>query len=338
MKTEVSELSNPPRRIAVFRALPGLGDFLCVTPALRALRSAVPQAQIVLIGLPTTRELVSRFKHLIDEFIEFPGHPDLPEQPPHVDRLSEFFVAMQRRSFDLAIQMHGSGVVTNAVTIALGAQRTAGFFRVDQDCPDPTSFLLYEDSESEIRRYLQLMEYLGMRSRGEVLEFPIAAEDWQTQQRLTETHSLYPGRYLCIHPGASVLDRCWAIQNFAAVGDAIAERGLQVVLTGSATERTLTEAVAQHMQAPTLNLAGHTSLGTLAALLSQAALLVSNDTGVSHLAAALQVPSVVVFTGSDPQRWAPLDRDRHRAIHPPVSVAAVLEQASNLLQEVSYAT
>jgi ADP-heptose:LPS heptosyltransferase len=98
------------------------------------------------------------------------------------------------------------------------------------------------------------------------------------------------------------------------VADALAGRGLRVVLTGSAGEASLTSAVATAMRAPALDLAGRTELGTLGALVRDAALLVSNDTGLSHVAAALRVPSVVVASGSDIRRWSPLDSARHRVL------------------------
>lgn len=326
-------------RIAVFRALPGLGDFLCITPALRALRSALPQAKITLIGLSPTQKLSDRYGHYIDEFVAFPGYPGLPEQVVDCDRLNDFLSEMQSRQFHLAIQMHGSGVITNRLIQQFAAQKTAGFFLPGHECLDATTFLPYKDTDSEIKRYLQLIEFLGMPTQSEALEFPLLPEDWQALQSLSQMNPINKG-YVCLHPGASVASRRWALENFVAIGDAIANMGWQVVLTGSAAEAELTQMIAQQMQAPSLNLAGQTSLGTLAALLSQAKLLVCNDTGVSHLAAALQTPSVVVFTGSDPQRWAPLDRSRHRSIYNPagISVAAVLAPIKDLLEESTYVT
>jgi ADP-heptose:LPS heptosyltransferase len=83
-------------------------------------------------------------------------------------------------------------------------------------------------------------------------------------------------------------------------------------LTGTEAEAGLTRAVASELARPCLDLAGRTDLGALAVLLSRAAILVCNDTGVSHLAAALRVSSVVISTGENPRRWAPVDR----ALHP----------------------
>ena len=95
-----------------------------------------------------------------------------------------------------------------------------------------------------------------------------------------------------------------------------------MVLTGSAGERDTVGAVAATMRAPAADLAGATSLGALGVLLARAALTVTNDTGTSHLAAAVGAPSAVVFTASDPRRWAPLDAVRHRALGLPEGPSA----------------
>jgi ADP-heptose:LPS heptosyltransferase len=71
-----------------------------------------------------------------------------------------------------------------------------------------------------------------------------------------------------------------------------------------------------------VDLSGRTSLGALAALMANAAIVIGNDTGISHLADALAVPSVVVFSASDPVRWGPLDSALHRVI----DVRSPLEQ------------
>ncbi len=303
-----------PDRIAIVRALPGLGDMLCAVPAWRALRAALPAAEITLIGLPWARSFARRFKAYLDNFVEFPGYPGLPEQTPPIRQLPAFLAEVQAQAFDLAIQMQGSGLVSNPLTMLLGAQVTAGFFLPDQYCPDGRYFLPYPAHEAEVRRHLSLMAFLGIASQGESLEFPLDEADWQALAVLKETRSLSPGDYVCLHPGASTFERCWPPERFAAIGDELAAGGLKIVLTGSAQEAILTQAVKAKMRADCLDLAGRTSLGALAALLSQVRLVVCNDTGISHLAAALAVPSVVIFTQSDPARWAPLNRQRHRLV------------------------
>ena len=108
------------------------------------------------------------------------------------------------------------------------------------------------------------------------------------------------------------------------------------MLTGTAAEAELTRAVARESEVPLLDLAGRTGLGALAALLQGACLLVSNDTGVSHVAAALRVPSVIISTGDNPERWAPIDVRRHRVLcsDAGVSPAEVIAQVDDLRDDV----
>jgi ADP-heptose:LPS heptosyltransferase len=348
--------SESMERIAVFRALQ-LGDMLCAVPALRALRNAAPNARITLVGLPWAASFASRFDEYIDDFLEFPGFPGLPEHTPVLDKLPEFIAGAQHQRFDLALQMHGSGTLTNPITAILGATHNAGFYLPDQYCPDPGRFLQWNEREHEVLRYVRFMTALGASEQGTDLDFPLFEADQQALLR-SDTNLPAPGSYACIHPGSRLPSRRWPPERFAEIADRLAAAGLKIVLTGSASEAALTRAVKKAMRMPALDLTGKTDLGALAVLISDARLLVCNDTGVSHIAAAVATPSIVISSGADAERWAPLDRERHRVLHHPiecrpcphescplpdhpcsrnVSVEMVWEETASLLQDLSYA-
>lgn len=301
-----------PEQIALLRALQ-LGDLLCAVPALRAIRHARPAARITLIGLPWASDFVARIPY-VDDFMEFPGFPGLPERRPDLAKLEAFLAEAQARRFDLAIQMHGSGVLTNQLIALLGARRCAGFHLPGQPSPNPRTFLPWSDELPEIRRLLALTEHLGMPSRGEMLELPILPAEAATFAALRAMLPLGERGYACIHPGARLASRRWLPERFALVADALAAVGLGVVLTGTADEAPLLAAIRQNMRRPAIDLAGHTTLGTLAALVAAADLVVCNDTGMSHVAAAVGTPSVVICSGADARRWRPLDGQRHRVL------------------------
>lgn len=323
-----------PKSIAILRALQ-LGDLLCAVPAFRALKTALPGSEISLIGLPWARDFVDRFHHYIDQFIEFPGYPGLPEQSVQVIRIPEFLSNMQKKNFDLVLQMQGSGAITNSLVSLLQGKLTAGFYLPGQYCPDPTRFIPYPVAENEIDRHIQLMEFLGIPSQGRQLEFPIRTNEWVEAHELQEQYELSLNEYVCIHAGARMPDRRWPAERFAEVADGIANTGLQVVLTGVKDEVELVGQVEQRMQNQPVNLAGKTSLGSMAGILSNAKLLISNDTGVSHLAAALRVPSIVIFMASEPKRWAPIDRHLHRVVAwgAAASPQSILLEANDLIKE-----
>lgn len=304
-------------RIAVFRALQ-LGDLLCAVPALRALRAARPRAAITLIGLPWARDLAERLPY-VDDFLEFPGFPGLPEIQPDLPALKPFLDQARARRFHLAIQMHGDGVLTNPLVALLGATHTAGFAGELAWCPDPRWFIAWPAHLPEVRRLLALAQFLGASPRGEQLELPVLDRERAEFERMRHTLKLDGASVICVHPGARLASRRWPPERFARVADMLAGLGHRIVLTGSAGEALLVAAVQRGMQAQAVDLAGKTTLGTLAALVAHARLVLCNDTGMSHVAAATGTPSVVICSGADPHRWQPLDTGRHRMLWHPVS-------------------
>lgn len=305
-------LTAPVERIVLFRALM-LGDLLCAVPAWRAIRAAWPQAQITLVGLPWARPLAARLP-CIDDFVELPSFPGLPEVPCDVRLLPDVLAQLQARRFDLACQMHGSGEIVNPLVACLGARRMAGFARpgVWHPAADHELFCPWPEHGHEIERLLALTDHLGLPRQGTALEFPVSSDDRRALRAAWPGVDARP--YVCVHPGSQLPSRRWDPRRFAEVADALADHGLTVVLTGSPPEAGLVADVRACMRHTPVDLCGRTDLWSLGALLEGARLLVCNDTGLSHIAAALRVPSVVVSCGSDVARWAPLDAQRHRVL------------------------
>lgn len=300
------------RRIGVLRALL-LGDLLCATPTLRALAAAWPAAKMTLIGLSWARELARRLP-TVHRFVEFPGFAGLPGRVPDRAALRPFLRAMRAAPFDLLVQLHGSGPIVNPLVAACRPHRSAGFGTPAGRCGTAGTYASWPERGTEIERLLALTDHLGLPRQGLRIDFAVDDDD---RARLA---ALWPGvaaaaPYACVHAGAQLASRRWPAECFAAVADGLAARGCRVVLTGSAVEASLAAEVQRRMATrPAALLAGRTDLGLLGALVERARLVVCNDTGVSHVAAALGTPSVVVSPGDDAARWAPLDATRHAVL------------------------
>jgi ADP-heptose:LPS heptosyltransferase len=309
------------RSIVVFRALQ-LGDMLCAVPALRALRGAAPMARITLVGLPWAGQFARRFGRYVDDFLPFPGADGLPEQAVCHEQADAFLSALRARRPDLAIQMHGDGSRTNAIVAGFGARQHAGFHPPGAR-PAGWWGLPWPEDGKEPERLLRLTDSLGAPRLGEHLEFPLTADDHAELRASGLAEGLAPGTYFCIHPGASRRDKCWPVERFAEVADRLAgSYGLRPVFTGAANEAELAQAVAARMRTPAHIAAGPVSIGAMAALMAGARLLVCNDTGVSHIAAGLRLPSVVVFSKADIRRWAPANGSLHRCLWDPAGARA----------------
>lgn len=327
-------------KIAIFRAL-YLGDMLCVIPVVRSIRAAHPDSEIYLIGLPWQKEFADRFARYFDHFIEFPGWPGLPEQEPDREKILAFLLDISKYNFDLIFQMQGNGETTNCLCMLWNGKQVCGLRKPGEYSPVDGLFPVSVDGEHEVLRFFKLLDRLGIRSRGTHLEFPLTPDERAKATSMLESAGLRTKEYICIHPGARDKRRRWSTDHFAVIANKLAAYGYPIVLTGAIPEKEVLKDLQDKIEVIPFNIVeafGHVSAGELAAIIAGARLLISNDTGVSHIASALQVPSVIIFSPfSDINRWRPLDSRKHIAI--PFDLAAdpgnVWEGVVNLLDGVT---
>jgi ADP-heptose:LPS heptosyltransferase len=152
------------------------------------------------------------------------------------------------------------------------------------------------------------------------LEFPLCANDYAEADALLRPFQQEGKPMIGLHPGARPPARRWPATYFATVADMLARQfDALILLTGGSGEEQTVQAVRNAMHTPAVSLAGKTSLGGLAALISRFDLFISNDTGPSHIACAVDCPSVTLFGPADVRRWAPLNRQRHPIVRHPVA-------------------
>jgi ADP-heptose:LPS heptosyltransferase len=296
------------KKIAIFRALQ-LGDLLCAMPAIKNLRLACPHAEIVFIGLPSTRQLIERFDELFDRFIDFPGYPGLPERPFNEEGFAEFRKCIATEAFDIILQMQGNGTIVNKMLGDLSDSQLGGFSVDALELANNTLLMPYPNAGHESQRHIALMAHLGVPIVATEMFFPLYESDFKRLNQLG-----IGNKYICMHCGSRGAWRQWPPANFAKLANYCIEQGFQIVFTGTADEYDIIEQVTDLVKGKPIIVAGKTDLGMVGALLKGSSGLISNCTGISHMAAALKVQSVIISMDGEPGRWAPLDVSRHQTI------------------------
>src|SRR5436305_6078633 len=305
------------RRIAVLRAN-ALGDFIFALPALEALRAAYPQAEIVLLAKKWHATFLQGRPGPVDRVVAVPPYPGVSDEhgTPSTRHsleccaeLEQFFEAMAQERFDLAIQIHGGGRYSNPFLLRLGAHMNVGLKTPDAVPLD--RWVPYIYFQPEILRYLEVVSLVGAAPI--VLESRISV----IEKDLLEAQSVVPESarpLVALHPGAGDPQRRWPTEKFAAVGDALAAVGAEIVVIGTAEEKQLIEAVVTNMKAGAQNLCGRLSLGGLAGLLSRCRVLISNDSGLLHLAAAVGTATLGIYWCFNLVNAGLATRARHRPV------------------------
>jgi ADP-heptose:LPS heptosyltransferase len=223
--------------------------------------------------------------------------------------MADFLTAARRERFDLALQLHGGGANSNPVVAGLGARVTAGLRA--EDAPPLDRWVRYVYYQPEVVRYLEVAALVGARTDR------LAPHLTVTEAELAEARAVVgePDRpRIALHPGATDPRRRWPAERFARVADELVADGYEVVVTGTPAERDVVESVVAAARTPVRPLVGALSLGGLAALYARCAMVIGNDSGPLHLAAAVGTPTVGVFwVGNLINAGTPF-RARHRPI------------------------
>ncbi|WDZ86424.1 glycosyltransferase family 9 protein [Micromonospora cathayae] len=297
-------------RIAVLRAN-ALGDFVFVLPALDALRAAYPEAELVLLGAPWHAELLRDRPGPVDRVLVVPPAPGIrdPVRGEPASEPARFLAAARAERFDLALQLHGGGGNSNPLVNGLGARLTAGLRA--EDAPPLDRWIRYVYYQNEVLRYLEVVGLVGAPATTVVPRFPVTDADRAEARRVLGD----PDRpRVALHPGATDTRRRWPAGRFAEVARELVADGYEVLVTGTPAEQELVDRVVAAAKVPVRPQVGTLDLGALAACYAGCALVISNDTGPLHLAAAVGAATIGVYWVGNLINSGHLLRGRHRPI------------------------
>jgi len=269
--------------VLVLRALK-LGDLLVSVPALRGIRRARPDACIVL-AMPEWLEPVIELVGAVDVLLPTPGLESLLPVPPG--------------RIETAVDLHGHGPQSRRLCEALEPRHLVGWQAPGWEGPE------WRADVHERVRWAGLVTAHGM---------PADPDDLAL--RRPAVPSPRPGCAV-VHVGAYYGSREWPVERFASVARDLTARGAEVVLTGGAADRSRAERTAALAGLPSgAVLAGRLGLDEFAAVVADAALVVTADTGAGHLASAYARPSVVIFGPAPPEAWGPPPGPHLALTHP----------------------
>ncbi len=303
-----------PRRVLIVRQHNQMGDMVCATPALRALRRCFPSAEIVLVTAPVNHEVVAHNPH-VDRVLLF----DRTVWRDPV-RLWRFMRALRRFRPELAVVLNSVSfsvtsawiaAVSGAPMIMGGDSRPYGWDLSRH------LFSLEMPSRPDMDRHAVLhnlapLEAVGVASAG--LETVVVPTEREGAAAAALAARLPAGQELVLlHPGAGKRENRWPPARFAAIARRAAAAGARVVvLHGPADGQTLAAfraALAEEPDAAVrarVVVASTLAMGVAAALLQRSDRFLCNDTGIMHVAGAVGAPTLALFGPTDPRLWKPL--------------------------------
>lgn len=285
-----------------------IGDVLMTTPAFKALKASAPGRQLTLLT-SSAGAAIAPFIPDLDDLIVYDS-PWLKATAPRVDSRPEYDMIEHLRQF----KFDGAVIFTvysqNPLPSAFLCYMADIPLRLAHCHENPYQLLTdwLKDPEPasgirhEVQRQLDLVANIACHTEDERLSLKVADRD--RASILNHLHLLnlnLSQPWVLIHPGATAESRRYPPEGFAAVADRLVQQGYQIIFTGSEWEGELIDRIQAMMTVPSYSLACRLSLGELVALIAVAPLLISNNTGPVHIAAAVGTPVVDLYALTNPQ-------------------------------------
>jgi lipopolysaccharide heptosyltransferase II len=305
-----------PRKILI-RGPNWVGDAVLAIPALKAIRSNFPETEITLLVRPWVAGLFTSAP-FIDKVWTEPKPTKLGDwkRITRDIRAFEFDMALLLpNSFESALMMFLARV-PNRIGYA-----TDGRTWMLTNPIEPST-----GTQHQVHYYLDLAKAIRAETEHPSIEIEATDEERESARRLLAEEGIPRGtRFLVLNAGAAYGSaKRWHEDRFADVANILAsEMNLSVALIGSESERPIADVIRAHMKRHSAILNGRTSLETLIGVLAESSLMITNDSGPMHIAAALGVPTVAVFGSTDERVTSPFG-PRTRVVKNPVECSPCL--------------
>jgi heptosyltransferase I len=297
-----------------------LGDVVRCLPILHGLREKYPNARISWLLRPDCAELL-KTSTLLNEIIEFDRkyYGKIGRNLAATRSFAKFLTRIARQSFDLVLDLQGL-FRSGFISFCTAAKIRMGFANAREFAPCFYTHRIVSNSRREhiVDSYWRFAHALGFGHLRKVFDLPILSSDQEYAHNLLKNNDINDNSpYFVLLPGGSSPLKRWPPQLFAALANHIEKRyDIPVVLLGYGDEEyRLASQIADQADNRVCNLVNKTSLLQSVAVLKSAALVVGNDSGPLHIAAALDIPVIGLYGPTDPAVVGPYGR-RQAVIDP----------------------
>ncbi len=296
----------------------GLGDTLWGTPAIRALRGRFPESYIGILTSPLGEGVLKNNPYL-DEIFTI--------EDPVLPKLFPLYRILKTRVIDTAILFHVSQRPLLPFCHWIGAKEIIGTQGLCKGLDDLLTKATPSRHQHEIERRLDLIAETGAPAQGLTMEIFFQKKEERKVEQFLQKHDVPSYLPLVgLHPGAKDLFKQWFPEGFIRIGKRLAEeKGCQILVTGSGAEKDLVLQIANAIPRA-IPIYGQLNIHQLAALQKRMQLLITNDTGPMHLAAAVGTPLLALFGPTDPTLCGPISGSNTEIISIPPSCSPCLKK------------